>query len=352
MWVRWAGDIDCRGNGGEGSLAARIATLARCAICTAEAMAEHFDVLIVGAGISGIGGGYHLTHQCPGTSFVILEAQDELRRHLAHPPLSRHPLRHRPLHLRLPLQALDRAADRDRGGDPQVSRRGDRRERSRPAHPLPAPDRARALVERARAAGPSTRGGPTRAKRSASPPTSCGCARATTGMPKATRRSGRAWSGSRGRSSIRRPGPRTWTTAAGASWSSAPAPRRPPSSRRWPTSVGHVTMLQRSPTWYRTARNAIPIADELRELQVDESWIHEIVRRKILYEIGQVHPPHLHRAGQGGGRVAWRRARTCSARTTTSPATSRRATGPGASGSPSFPTATCSTPSPRARRRS
>ena len=39
-------------------------------------MAEHFDVLIVGAGISGIGGGYHLTHQCPGTSFVILEAQD------------------------------------------------------------------------------------------------------------------------------------------------------------------------------------------------------------------------------------------------------------------------------------
>ena len=46
----------------------------------------------------------------------------------------------------------------------------------------------------------------------------------------------------------------------------------------------HVTMLQRSPTWYRTARNAIPIADELRKLQVDERWIHEIVRRKILYE--------------------------------------------------------------------
>jgi cation diffusion facilitator CzcD-associated flavoprotein CzcO len=39
-------------------------------------MAEHFDVLIVGAGISGIGAGYHLTHQCPGSSFVILEAQD------------------------------------------------------------------------------------------------------------------------------------------------------------------------------------------------------------------------------------------------------------------------------------
>ena len=37
---------------------------------------EHFDVLIVGAGISGIGGGYHLTKQCPGTNFVILETQE------------------------------------------------------------------------------------------------------------------------------------------------------------------------------------------------------------------------------------------------------------------------------------
>lgn len=36
--------------------------------------AEHFDVLIVGAGISGVGGAYHLTKQCPGTSFVVLEA--------------------------------------------------------------------------------------------------------------------------------------------------------------------------------------------------------------------------------------------------------------------------------------
>ena len=36
---------------------------------------ENFDVLIVGAGISGVGGAYHLTKQCPGTSFVVLEAQ-------------------------------------------------------------------------------------------------------------------------------------------------------------------------------------------------------------------------------------------------------------------------------------
>jgi cation diffusion facilitator CzcD-associated flavoprotein CzcO len=37
---------------------------------------QHFDVAIVGAGISGIGAAYHLKTQCPGMSFVILEAQD------------------------------------------------------------------------------------------------------------------------------------------------------------------------------------------------------------------------------------------------------------------------------------
>ena len=37
---------------------------------------EHFDVLIVGAGISGVGAAYHLQTQRPGTSFVVLECKD------------------------------------------------------------------------------------------------------------------------------------------------------------------------------------------------------------------------------------------------------------------------------------
>src|ERR1700741_3587723 len=37
---------------------------------------DHFDVVIVGAGISGAGAAYHLAKQCPGTSFVVLEAQE------------------------------------------------------------------------------------------------------------------------------------------------------------------------------------------------------------------------------------------------------------------------------------
>jgi cation diffusion facilitator CzcD-associated flavoprotein CzcO len=39
-------------------------------------MAEHVDVIIVGAGISGVGAGYHLQTQCPDKSFVILEGLD------------------------------------------------------------------------------------------------------------------------------------------------------------------------------------------------------------------------------------------------------------------------------------
>lgn len=38
--------------------------------------AEHFDVVVVGAGISGVGAAYHLTKQCPQTSFVVLEAKE------------------------------------------------------------------------------------------------------------------------------------------------------------------------------------------------------------------------------------------------------------------------------------
>ena len=38
---------------------------------------EHFDVLIVGAGISGVGAAWHMRHQSPGKSFCVLEAQSD-----------------------------------------------------------------------------------------------------------------------------------------------------------------------------------------------------------------------------------------------------------------------------------
>ncbi len=40
-----------------------------------ETTIEHFDVLIIGAGLSGIGAGCHLTMRCPGKSFAVLESR-------------------------------------------------------------------------------------------------------------------------------------------------------------------------------------------------------------------------------------------------------------------------------------
>jgi cation diffusion facilitator CzcD-associated flavoprotein CzcO len=41
-----------------------------------EATAEHFDVLVVGAGVSGIGAAVHLQQKCPDKSYVILDSFD------------------------------------------------------------------------------------------------------------------------------------------------------------------------------------------------------------------------------------------------------------------------------------
>jgi monooxygenase len=39
---------------------------------------EHFDVVVVGAGLSGVGAGYRLQTECPERSYVILEARDAI----------------------------------------------------------------------------------------------------------------------------------------------------------------------------------------------------------------------------------------------------------------------------------
>lgn len=41
-------------------------------------MTEHVDVLIIGAGLSGIGAGYYIQTQCPGKSYAILETRTDL----------------------------------------------------------------------------------------------------------------------------------------------------------------------------------------------------------------------------------------------------------------------------------
>src|ERR1700691_3285813 len=39
---------------------------------------EHFDVLIMGAGLSGIGAAHHLQKLCPNKSYVILEQRERI----------------------------------------------------------------------------------------------------------------------------------------------------------------------------------------------------------------------------------------------------------------------------------
>ena len=39
---------------------------------------EHLDVLIVGAGLSGIGAAYHVQTECPWANYAVLEARDDV----------------------------------------------------------------------------------------------------------------------------------------------------------------------------------------------------------------------------------------------------------------------------------
>ena len=41
-------------------------------------MTDHFDVLIVGAGLSGVGAAHHLQRRCPGKTYAILEGRDSI----------------------------------------------------------------------------------------------------------------------------------------------------------------------------------------------------------------------------------------------------------------------------------
>ena len=52
--------------------------------------------------------------------------------------------------------------------------------------------------------------------------------------------------------------------------------------------AGHVTVLQRSPTYFYPGLNRNEVADMLRELDIPEEWVHEIVRRKILHDQGML----------------------------------------------------------------
>jgi cation diffusion facilitator CzcD-associated flavoprotein CzcO len=250
---------------------------------TSKSSTEHFDVLIVGAGISGVGSAYHLTRQCPGTSFVVLETQESF------------------------------------GGTwithkyPGIRSDSDLHTFGYSFKPWTGPPIATAeeilhymgeVIEE-NGLRPHIRYGHTITSARWSSQENLWTVEATR---KDTGESVHFTTGF------------LWMCQGYYRHSEGYTPEWPGMARfkgrivhpqQWPEDLdykdrkvlvigsgataatlvpaiaddcAHVTMLQRSPTYFRAGRNAIEIAEQLRELGIDEAWIHEIVRRKILFE--------------------------------------------------------------------
>ncbi len=242
---------------------------------------EHFDVLIVGAGISGVGGAYHLTKQNPGTTFVVLESQETfggtwwthkypgIR---SDSDLYTFGYRFKPW-VGTPIATADEI--RKYMGD--VIEENGLGEHIRYGHKI------------------STASWSTADKRWTVEATAGGAAKRFTcnflymcqGYYRHSDGYTPEWPGMENfKGQIVHPmkwpegldytGKKVVVIGSGAT----AATLIPAMAEK----AGHITMLQRSPTYFRTGRNAIELADELRRLRVEETWIHEIVRRKINYE--------------------------------------------------------------------
>lgn len=252
-------------------------------LLTAEPLltAEHFDVLIVGAGISGIGGAYHLTQQCADKSFVVLESQASFGgTWLTH----RYPgirsdsdlytfgYRFKPW-IGKPIAT---AAEILKYMDEVISE-NDLGQHIRYQHSIETAswsslDKLWTVV--------STR-------------TDTGEQRHFTarflwmcqGYYRHSQGYTPQWSGM-SRFNGQMVHPQSWPQDLNLSGkkvvvigSGATAATLIPAIA---DQCAHVTMLQRSPTYFITGRNANELVDVLRELQIPNEWIHEIARRKIL----------------------------------------------------------------------
>ncbi len=244
---------------------------------------EHFDVLIVGAGISGVGSAYHLTTQCPGTSFVVLEVQQSFGgTWLTHkyPGIRSDSDLHTFGYRFKPWKGVPIAtAEEIRAYMGEVIEENDLGRHIRYRHKISAANWSSRdnlwTIEAARTdTGEAVRF-------TANFLWMCqGYYRHQEGYTP-------HWEGMESFKG-RIVHPQTWpedldykgknvlvigSGATAATLVPAMAP-----------DCAHITMLQRSPTYFRSGRNAIELAEQLRELQVDETWIHEIVRRRILLD--------------------------------------------------------------------
>jgi cation diffusion facilitator CzcD-associated flavoprotein CzcO len=249
---------------------------------------EHVDVLVVGAGVSGIGSAYHLRHQCPGTSFLLLEAMETFggtwvtHRYpgiRSDTDLYTYGYRFKPWSGR-PLAT----AEEIRRYLGEIVDENDLARHMRFGHRVLSArwssDEKRWTLEVLRAGDGATLR------------FSCGFLWMCQGYYRHDEGYTPDWPGMDGYAG-RIVHPQSWpddldlagrrvvVVGSGATMATlVPAIAG---------TCAHVTVLQRSPTYYRIGRNAVPIADELRALGIDEAWIHEVVRRRILADVHAFH---------------------------------------------------------------
>ena len=198
-------------------------------------VSEHLDVLIVGAGLSGIGAAHHIQTECPWARYAVLEARDAIGGTW---DLFRYP-------------GIRSDSDMFTLGYPFRPWDGEQVDRRRRLHPplhhaTPPPTRASIATSGSttascgrrgpprRPAGTSPPSGPTPTRRSSSPAGSSSPAPATTATTTATSPTSPAPTATGGPSSTRSTGPRTSTSPTSGWWWSAAAPPRSPWCRRWP----------------------------------------------------------------------------------------------------------------------
>jgi cation diffusion facilitator CzcD-associated flavoprotein CzcO len=255
------------------------ATLTRAAAQTTE----HFDVLIVGAGISGVGGAYHLTKQRPGTSFVVLESLENFGgTWLSH----RYPgirsdsdlytfgYRFKPW-----IGAPIATADEILSYMGEVIEENDLGKHIRYGHKITKASWSSKdnqwTIEAVRAdTGETVR-------------ITAGFLWMCQGYYRQLQGYTPEWPGM---DSFKGPivHPQTWPEDLDYKnkkvviiGSGATAATLAPAIAG---DCEHVTVLQRSPTYFIPGRNENELADTLRTLEIDETWIHEIVRRKVLHD--------------------------------------------------------------------
>jgi cation diffusion facilitator CzcD-associated flavoprotein CzcO len=245
--------------------------------------AEHFDVMIVGAGISGIGGAYHLTMQCPGKSFVVLETQESFGGTW---------LTHRYPGIRSDSDLYTFGYRFKPWTGAPIATAAEIRKYMGEVIDENGLDRHIRYRHRISSASWSSCGNiwtieATRLETGETVRFTAGFLWMCQGYYRHSQGYTPEWPGMESfKGQIVHPqswpedldynGKKVVVIGSGATAATVvPAIA---------SECGHVTMLQRSPTYFRTGRNAIQIADELRELDIAEEWIHEIVRKKILHD--------------------------------------------------------------------